>query len=147
MTLSVGRPSALVSGGNAAVTRDCTLTLFSPFNFPIHFPHIVRSEFCSGLIHHLMRATKSLLKSFPNNTFWRLQPIRNISLPSFLFTTIYYVSLTSVLVRFHLHYFLHYVYMGEWSQCCKVIRLWFYVILTSKTVDFIKCGHWLMAQS
>lgn len=59
----------------------CSFTLLSPFNFPIHFPHIVRRrEFCSGLIHHLMRATKSLLKSFSNNTFWRLR-MRNNSFP------------------------------------------------------------------
>lgn len=62
--------------------RDCSFTLLSPFNFPIHFPHIVRRrEFCSGLIHHLMRATKSLLKSFSNNTFWRLRMRNNFFPP------------------------------------------------------------------
>lgn len=90
----------------------CSFTLLSPFNFPIHFPHIVRRrEFCSGLIHHLMRATKSLLKSFSNNTFWRLR-MRNNSFPPNL--SIY---------SFFFFYFLHFPPEHLSSISCPALSL------------------------
>lgn len=123
--------------------RDCSFTLLSPFNFPIHFPHIVRRrEFCSGLIHHLMRATKSLLKSFSNNTFWRLRMRNNffpplsispfrvfcISCRTPLFHFLPYTFINCNLRRIFYFFFFK---KGRGGGGGTIISFWFNMILTS----------------
>lgn len=128
MTFSASRLSWLVSVSRGTVTRDCSLTLLSPFNFPIHFLHIVRrSEFCSGLIHHLMRATKSLLKSFPNNTFWRIFFLY-LSIQGLMYSFAHLCSISFPPIS--LTVFL------EGKRCRTIITLWFYLILTSSVFWF-----------
>lgn len=125
------RLSGLVSGSRAMVTRmaETAPSLLSPFNFPIHFLHIVRrSEFCSGLIHHLMRATKSQLKSFPNNTFWRLRmwnifPLSLYSVVIYSFTHLWSNSVPPLSLN---------VFQGkEKKRFWIIITLWFDMILTN----------------